>query len=186
MIRELEGEGHEVVITCRPWPHDRSAGPAWLPLRSGGGPLRRQVLDEAVRLSDPRLAVVALPARKAHRRGDFAELVSLAAGCVAARCALDLHGRQRNAMGNIPSGVRSKIMVPEFLTSEKLRKQWANPRKVVNYPGVKEGIDLWDLDERLRRPGAAARGSRLGRRSTFAPSRGRRNTTRAAGTSSTT
>jgi predicted glycosyltransferase len=42
-----------------------------------------------------------------------------------------------------------RIMVPEFLSAQKLRKQWANPRKVHNYPGVKEGIYLWELDERL-------------------------------------
>jgi predicted glycosyltransferase len=61
-------------------------------------------------------------------------------------------------MGNIPSFVfASKIMVPEFLSAEKLRKQWANPRKVVNYPGVKEGIYLWELDERLGRAGGGSR-----------------------------
>jgi len=59
-----------------------------------------------------------------------------------------------HAMGNIPSFVFArKIMVPEFLAAEKLRGQWANPRKVVNYPGVKEGIYLWELDARLRSAG---------------------------------
>jgi predicted glycosyltransferase len=34
-------------------------------------------------------------------------------------------------------------MVPEFLAIEKIKRQWANPQKVVHYPGVKEGIYLW-------------------------------------------
>ena len=85
-----------------------------------------------------------------------------------------------HAMGNIPSFLfASKIMVPEFLAAEKLRKQWANPRKVVNYPGVKEGIYLWELDERLRQAGTDPNAKR-GPPSTFGPSRGQRSTTRAA------
>lgn len=37
------------------------------------------------------------------------------------------------------------IMVPEFLSLEKVRRQWGSPAKVVQYPGVKEGIYLWRL-----------------------------------------
>src|SRR6266487_2226561 len=55
-----------------------------------------------------------------------------------------------HAMGNVPAFVcASRIMVPEFLSDEKLRKQWASAHKVVHYPGVKEGIYLWELDEQL-------------------------------------
>jgi predicted glycosyltransferase len=62
-----------------------------------------------------------------------------------------------HAMGNIPAFVcASRIMVPEFLADEKLRKQLASARKVVHYPGVKEGIYLWDLDERLGRERSTA------------------------------
>jgi predicted glycosyltransferase len=32
---------------------------------------------------------------------------------------------------------------------DKLKKQWANPKKVLHYPGVKEGMYLWELDQRL-------------------------------------
>jgi predicted glycosyltransferase len=57
-----------------------------------------------------------------------------------------------HAMGNIPAFIcASRIMVPEFLADEKLRKQWASAHKVVHYPGVKEGIYLWELDEQLSR-----------------------------------
>jgi hypothetical protein len=33
-------------------------------------------------------------------------------------------------------------MVPEFIAMEKVKKQWANPKKVIHYPGVKEGVYL--------------------------------------------
>lgn len=55
-----------------------------------------------------------------------------------------------HAMGNIPSFMfASKIMVPEFLSADKLKKQFARPGRVVNYPGVKEGIYLWKLVKRI-------------------------------------
>ena len=37
----------------------------------------------------------------------------------------------------------SKIMVPEYLHINEVRKQWAKPNKVTHYPGVKEAVYLW-------------------------------------------
>ena len=39
----------------------------------------------------------------------------------------------------------STIMVPEFLSMDNVRRQWGNPKKVIHYPGVKEGIYLANL-----------------------------------------
>lgn len=36
-----------------------------------------------------------------------------------------------------------KIMVPEFLDMDKLKKQWAREEKIIKYPGLKEGVYLW-------------------------------------------
>lgn len=50
-----------------------------------------------------------------------------------------------HAMGNIPSFVfAGKVLIPEFLSREKVRKQWARDSKIIQYPGVKEGIYLWN------------------------------------------
>jgi hypothetical protein len=55
-----------------------------------------------------------------------------------------------HAMGNIPAFIcANKIMVPEFLSLEKLKKQHASAEKLIFYPGVKEGIYLWELQKRL-------------------------------------
>lgn len=55
-----------------------------------------------------------------------------------------------HAMGNIPAFIcASTIMVPEFLSLDKLKKQYADPKKIIFYPGVKEGIYLWELHKRL-------------------------------------
>jgi predicted glycosyltransferase len=37
-----------------------------------------------------------------------------------------------------------RIMVPEFLDLKKVERQWAKPAKILSYPGVKEGVYLWD------------------------------------------
>jgi uncharacterized protein len=50
-----------------------------------------------------------------------------------------------HAMGNIPSFVfAKKILIPEFLDREKVHKQWAKDSKIIQYPGVKEAIYLWN------------------------------------------
>jgi hypothetical protein len=38
------------------------------------------------------------------------------------------------------------IMVPEFLSMDSVRRQWGNPKKVIHYPGVKEGVYLSTLN----------------------------------------
>jgi len=56
------------------------------------------------------------------------------------------------ALGNIPAFLAaSTILVPEFLSMEHLRRQYARPSKVVRYPGVKEGIYLHRLKSALSR-----------------------------------
>ena len=50
-----------------------------------------------------------------------------------------------HAQGNRVSFVfADKIMVPEFLDLQKIQDQWAGPEKIIQYPGVKEGIYLWN------------------------------------------
>lgn len=49
-----------------------------------------------------------------------------------------------HALGNRISFIfADKILVPEFLNVRKVRRQWAKAEKIIQYPGVKEGIYLW-------------------------------------------
>lgn len=69
-----------------------------------------------------------------------------------------------HAAGNVPAfACADKIMVPEFLSTDSLKKQGARLGKVTHYPGVKEGIYLWDYPQQLpaRRPGDAATRPRI-------------------------
>ncbi len=56
-----------------------------------------------------------------------------------------------HALGNIMAFIcAGVILIPEFLDRDKVRKQWANVHKIVQYPGVKEGFYLWPLIQLLK------------------------------------
>lgn len=42
-----------------------------------------------------------------------------------------------------------KILIPEYLSFKKVKKQWADLKKVAHYPGVKEGVYLWNFGRTL-------------------------------------
>lgn len=151
MIRELQADGHEVVITCRPLANtidlldlhgfryevvgDHYGAQLWKKLF--GYPIRvwqlwrylaRQRIDVAVSQSSFHSPLVArlLGVRSIYMNDN------------------------EHALGNVPSFVcADKIMVPEFLSSDKLKRQLASQRKLAKYPGVKEGIYLWELADQL-------------------------------------
>lgn len=55
-----------------------------------------------------------------------------------------------HAMGNIPSFLfADKIYVPENLSLAKVKRQGASAKKTNQYPGIKEGIYLWNKGKRI-------------------------------------
>lgn len=150
MIRDLERE-HEVVITCRPLANTidllelhgfkyKVVGVHYggkLMAKLFGFPIRVMQLWKYLR---PKKIDVAISQSSFH-----SPVVARLLGVRSIYMNDNEH-----AMGNIPAFIcADTIMVPEFLGIEKLKKQWANPSKVVHYPGVKEGLYLWELDQRL-------------------------------------
>lgn len=153
MIGELEREGHEVVVTCRPLANTvdlldlhgiryqvvgiHYGGKFFLKLF--GFPIRVWQLWRFLR---GRHIDVAVSQSSFH-----SPLVAWLLGVRSIYMNDNEH-----ALGNVPSFLfATRIMVPEFLAPAKLRRQWADLRKVAQYPGVKEGIYLWELDARLKR-----------------------------------
>jgi predicted glycosyltransferase len=54
-----------------------------------------------------------------------------------------------HAAGNVAAfAFADTIMVPEFMSLKNLARQGARMKKVIRYPGVKEGIYLWECYER--------------------------------------
>lgn len=150
MIRDLE-QDHTVVITCRPLANtidllDLHGFKYKVVGIHYGGRLSAKLFGFPVR-------VIQLRQFLAEQQIDVAISQSSFHSPVVARL-LGVRSIYMNdnehAMGNIPAFIcADKIMVPEFLSMEKLKKQWADPKKVIHYPGVKEGIYLWKLNARL-------------------------------------
>lgn len=151
LIRELQLE-HEVIITCRPLANtvdllELHKLPYTIVGRHYGKQFLNKVLGypvrvwELVRFLRPHRINVAVSQSSFHS--------PLAAKLLGVR-SIYMNDNE-HAMGNIPSFMfATRIMVPEFLSPEVLGRQWANPRKVLRYPGVKEGLYLWELQSRLR------------------------------------
>lgn len=157
LIRDLKSDGHAVVITCRPLANtialldlhgleyavvgEHYGANLWK--KVAGYPvrvwqlvrfLRNQSLDVAVSQSSFHSPLVArlLGVRSIYMNDN------------------------EYALGNVPSFMfASTVLVPEFLREEKFRKWWFDGNKVDRYPGVKEGIYLWEIQERLIRPGGS-------------------------------
>lgn len=148
MIRELQRDGHEVIITCRPLANtidllDLHRLPYTVIGVHYGGKLLMKALGFPVRVWQlwrflrKRQIDVAISQSSFH-----SPLVARLLGVRSIYMNDNEH-----ALGNVLSFVcASTIMVPEFLSLEKLRRQMASARKVIRYPGVKEGIYLWQLD----------------------------------------
>ena len=56
-----------------------------------------------------------------------------------------------HAKGNILSFLFSnKILIPEFLSKALVVKQFGNINKIIQYPGIKEGIYLWRVPQKIK------------------------------------
>jgi predicted glycosyltransferase len=51
-----------------------------------------------------------------------------------------------HTLGNVPSFVcATRVLIPEFMDLAAVRRQGASAEKTIRYPGVKEGLYLWDM-----------------------------------------
>lgn len=145
LIKELESEGNEIVVTCRPLSNtvsllDLHKIKYTLVGKHYGKNFFKKVLGYPIRVWQLKKFIRPL-------KVDIAVSQSSFHSPVAARL-LGIPSIYMNdneyAMGNIPSFIcATKVLIPEFLNIKKVRKQGAKVRKIIAYPGVKEGIYLW-------------------------------------------
>ncbi len=147
LIKELE-EDHEVIITCRPLANtidllDLYKLPYQIIGKHYGAKLVHKLIGYPIR-------VIQLYNFLRKRKPDVAishssfhsPIVSKLLGCRS----IYLNDNE-HAMGNIPAFLAAtQIMIPEFLDIKSVKKQGASSKKIIQYPGVKEGIYLWNID----------------------------------------
>lgn len=145
MIKELR-HNHEILLTCRPLAntidllefHDFSfhvVGKHYgqnLTKKVSGFPVRIWQLWQF--LKDKRIDVAI------SHSSFYSPLVSRLLGV---RC-LYLNDNEHAAGNRISFAFAHHIMIPEFLDIKKVKKQGAKTNKTTQYPGVKEGVYLWN------------------------------------------
>ena len=147
MIEELRRE-HEVLLTCRPLANTidllKLKGFEYHVVGSHYGASKlKKGLGFGVR-------VLQLCSFLKGRRIDVAISHSSFYSPVVARLlrirSIYINDNEHAAGNKISFLCASTIMVPEFLSMDSIRRQWGNPKKVIQYPGVKEGIYLSTLN----------------------------------------
>jgi len=161
MIRELERE-HDIIITCRPLANtiallDLHQFDYTVVGHHYGARLSNKIMGFAVRVWQLQRFLARQKIDVAISQSSFhSPVVSRLLGV---RC-IYLNDNE-HAMGNIPAFLcANQIMVPEFLSGQRLRRQGARPGKLHHFPGIKEGIYLWHLGIQLAN-GLATRPSNI-------------------------
>ncbi len=164
MIRELQSD-HEVVITCRPLANTIDL----LKLHGlehtvvgihYGKSIARKIAGYPIRVAQLRRFLATRKIDVAVSQSSFHS--PLVARLLGVR-SIYLNDNE-HALGNVPAfAFATTIMVPEFFSVQSLRKQYAPLAKVAHYPGLKEGIYLWESAQRMQALRATRR--HAGRRS---------------------
>jgi hypothetical protein len=144
MIRELQKD-HDVLLTCRPLANtiellDLFRFPYQIVGKHYGKSRSRKALGFMLRIWQ-------LYAFLRDKGVDVAISHSSFYSPVVARLlgirSIYLNDNEHAAGNLISFRFANIIMVPEFLDRGKVQKQGAKPEKIVSYPGVKEGVYLW-------------------------------------------
>ncbi len=152
LIRELEADGHTIIITSRPLANtvellDQKGlkhtvvgehyGKNFLK-KIFGYPIRVMQLRNFLRSQKPDLAV----SQSSFHSPVVAKLLGIPSIYT---------NDNEHAMGNKPSFYcATSILIPENLPVENVAKFGIPAKKVTQYPGVKEGIYLWSKGEAIR------------------------------------
>jgi len=147
LIKDLMRE-HEVIITCRPLANtidllDLHGFEYTVVGKHYGGKLSSKLFGYPVRVMQLRKFLK-------KKKPDMAISQSSFHSPIAARLIgvpVIYMNDNEHAMGNIPAFMfATKILIPEFLDPVKVQKQRAKKSKIIQYPGVKEAVYLWNAD----------------------------------------
>ncbi|MGD2033586.1 MAG: DUF354 domain-containing protein [Bacteroidales bacterium] len=145
MIKDLQRD-HEVIITCRPLANtidllDLHGFTYRVVGKHYGGKLSSKLFGYPVRVWQLYKYLKKLKPEVAVSQSSFHSPVA----AWFLRIPSIYMNDNEHAMGNIPAFTfAKKILIPEFLDKKKVHKQLARDSKIIQYPGVKEGIYLWN------------------------------------------
>lgn len=150
MIRELQRD-HDVVLTCRPLANTIELlelnGLAYHVVGKHYGQNKaKKVLGFGVRIAQLyRFLRNRVPDVAISHSSFYSPVVGRMLGIPV----IYLNDNEHAAGNRISFLFADRIMVPEFLDLKKVERQWAKQVKISPYPGVKEGVYLWDYSPSL-------------------------------------
>ncbi|MGN6196978.1 MAG: DUF354 domain-containing protein [Ginsengibacter sp.] len=145
LLKELESEGHEIIVTCRPLSNtvsllDLHKISYTIVGKHYGKNFFKKVMGYPIRVHQLKKFIKPLKVDIAISQSSFHSPVAARLLGIPSIYMND----NEHAIGNIPSFISaSTVLIPEFLNIKKVQKQGANIKKIIAYPGVKEGIYLW-------------------------------------------
>ncbi len=155
LIRRLEARGHELLLTARPHANTeellRLQGLQFHSVgRHYGAGRTRKVAGLAIRCTQLARFLRGREIDVAISHSSFySPVVARALGI---RC-IYLNDNEHAGGNHIAFRFADRVMVPEFLDTAKVIAQGARPDKILAYPGVKEGVYLWERASSKRAAG---------------------------------
>ncbi len=152
LIKDLEKDGHEVIITSRPLANtiallDQKGLKHTTIGEHYGKNFLKKVFGYPIRVNQLRKFLKTKKIDLAISQSSFHSPVVAKLIGVPSIYTND----NEHAMGNKPAFIcASKILIPENLAVEKIAKTGVSAKKVIQYPGVKEGIYLWSKGEEVQ------------------------------------
>jgi uncharacterized protein len=152
LIRDLEGNGHSVIITSRPLSNtvellNQRGLTHTVVGEHYGKSLLKKVFGYPIRVMQLRKFL------KAHRPDLAVSQSSFHSPVVAQllRIPSIYTNDNEHALGNLPCFYcATKILIPENLPIKNVAKNGVSSKKVIQYPGVKEGFYLWSKGEQIQ------------------------------------
>ena len=152
LIRDLESDGHEVIITSRPLANtvqllDQRGLKHTIIGEHYGKNIYKKMFGYPIRVMQLRSFLKDKKIDLAISQSSFhSPLTAWLLGVPSIYTNDNEH-----AMGNKPSFIfASQILIPENLAVEKVATWGVSAKKVMQYPGVKEGIYLWSKGEKIQ------------------------------------
>ena len=153
LIKDLESEGHEVIITSRPLANtiallNQKGMTHTIVGKHYGKKLKSKLIGYPVRvLQLYRFLKKHQPDIAVSQSSFHSPLVAKLLGIPSIYTNDNEH-----ALGNKPCFLlATKILIPENLDIEKIKSFGVSTNKIIQYPGVKEGIYLYRKGEKIQR-----------------------------------